>query len=477
MSALDRLFRLNPNSILGDRYRLDRCLGDGSYGFVWKAERLADHAVVAVKIPKAQGSRNRDLKEGEKLVGQPAHDNVVSVYWMGRVPPEKEVFAIEMEFFNSHTLAFLLDNRDERLVSSYGHVLDLFGQILDGVVHLHGLGVCHGDLKPQNILVGGGVAKLTDFGSSLTTEDLYARSRENGGTILYSPPEYAGISANTRRGWDARVAHDVYSLGVLLYQLLTGRLPHDTLAQVVRHSPFPSPREISTSIAPGLEAVALRALARNPEKRWGSVGELRTAFVRARAEQLAHQTQRPTVVVPAPTRDWSSEAVRLMDASSWRDAEAVAQAEYQRSRAPHALLFMVRAAVRDERYFRALEILDAAPIDKVGDDSVEAELETLALKALVHTQKVGPALDMVERCISRQGERPGLLLRKASLLGMQARFPEAAEVLVALNKAMPRQPAVLRRLAMVYEQLREFDRARAFRRAVARAEGGGATSR
>ena len=110
-NPLDRLFQLTPQGTLGNRYRLDRCLGDGTYGFVWKAERLDDHELVAVKIPKAQGGKNSDLEEGRALIDTPSHPNVVSVYWMGRVPPEREVFAIEMEYFNSNPLAFLLDSR------------------------------------------------------------------------------------------------------------------------------------------------------------------------------------------------------------------------------------------------------------------------------------------------------------------------------------------------------------------------------
>ncbi len=180
MRGLDRLFQLVPQGTLGNRYRLDRCLGDGTYGFVWKAERLGDHEIVAVKIPKAQGGKNSDLEEGRHLINAPTHENVISVYWMGRVPPEREVFVIEMEYFNSNTLAFLLDGRDERLVASYRHLLELYEQVLDGVCHLHLLDVAHGDIKPQNVLIQGDLVKLTDFGSSLTTQDIYARSRENG---------------------------------------------------------------------------------------------------------------------------------------------------------------------------------------------------------------------------------------------------------------------------------------------------------
>ena len=469
MSVLDQIFRLQPGGTLGSRYRLDRCLGDGSYGFVWKAERLSDHQVVAVKIPKHQGGRNSDLEEGKALVGADPHPGLVAVYWMGRVPPEHELFAIEMEFFNSHTLAFLLDAHDDHMVTSYRTLLDLFDQVMDGVLHLHGLGITHGDIKPQNILVSGDTAKLTDFGSSLTTQDIYLRTRENGGTVLYSPPEFAGLNTRNRDAALA-VSHDVYSLGVLLYQLLTGRLPHDTLAQVVRHSPFPRPGELSGSVVNVLDEVVMRALRRRPEDRWPTVEAMRTAFCAARDAQLAAMPRRAAPVLAERTTDWSSQVMSLMDEQSWRDAEVAARAEFQRSRDAHAFLLMVRAAARDGRYFDALRILDAAPEMLAQDSAVVGDLELLALEALVRTERINDAASMVDRCLARQGDASGLLLRKASLLGLQARFREASDILLDLNRRLPRRQAVLRRLVLVHEQMRELEQAEAFRKVLAKLE-------
>lgn len=471
LDSLSRLFRLMPEATLGNRYRLDRCLGEGTYGFVWKAERLTDHYIVALKVPKAQGDRNSELEEGRILIGRPPHRNVISVHWMGRVPPEREVFVIEMEFFNSHTLAFLLDSRDERLVSTYRHVLALYEQVLDGVCHLHSLGLVHGDIKPQNILVQGDIAKLTDFGSSLITQDLYVRSRENGGTILYSPPEFAGISTRRRKGSaQLAIAHDVYSLGVLLYQLVTGQLPHDTLAQVVRHTPFPRPRELSTSIAPELEAVILRALEREPEHRWRSVVEMRDAFLAARVGQLAHRTDREPPIGTAPVTDWSTKVLDLMKKEAWGPAEAAARAELERSRDPEAFLLMVRSIVRDGRYFEALKAFESYPGFLAEESRVVGDLEELALETYIGTERIRDAERMVERCLVRQGERPGLLLRQASLLGLKADYRPAADLLLRLNRELPRRRTILRRLVIVHEQMRDWSRADAFRRVIEKVE-------
>lgn len=469
MSSITQIFQLAPGGTLGSKYRLDRCLGDGTYGFVWKAERLIDQTVVAVKIPKHQGDSNSHLEEGKVLLNAPPHDNVVQLFWMGRVPPDRDLFAIEMEFFNSHTLAFLLDARDQKLVASYRYLLHIYGQVLDGICHLHALPtqVTHGDIKPQNILVGGDVAKLTDFGSSLTTQDIYARSRENGGTVLYSPPEFAGLTTRRKAG-ELAVAHDVYSLGVLLYQLLTGRLPHDTLAQVVRHTPFPRPSELNSSVVTELDDVVMKALELEPQDRWSTVADLRDAFRRARDGQLAYRAER--LVVPAldRKRDWSSAVLELMDKQAWRDAEAAARTEYQRTSDPHAFLLMIRAAVRDERYFDAIQLLSASPTMMASESAITGDLEQLALEAFIRTERVNDATRMVDRCLARQGDQPGLLLRKASLLGMQAKYHEASEILLALNRALPRRRAVLRRLVLVFDQMRNGEQADAFRAVLAR---------
>ena len=96
---------------------------------------------------------------------------------------------------------------------------------------------------------------------------------------------------------------------------------------------------------------------------------------------------------------------------------------------------------------------------------VLGDLENLALEVYLCTEKIHEAAAMVERCTARQGERPGLLLRKASVLGLMARYQEACEILLELNRALPHRPAILRRLVTVYEQLREEEKAEAFRRA------------
>jgi len=465
-----KLFIPRPDMRLGDRYQLTECLGEGSYGWVWRGERLEDGATVALKIPKAQASKKSDLEEGKWLLDKPAHPNVIQVFWMGRVPPQHEWFVIEMEYFPSTTLAQLLEQDDPAFTTSYERLFGLYSQVLDGVEHLHGLGLCHGDIKPQNVLVAEESLKLTDFGSSFLPDDLYAKTRENGGTILYSAPEIVG-SAFRGRGGDQRFSADIYSLGVLLYHLVTSRLPHDTLSQVARHTPFPRPSEVNSTVCPMTEDFILRCLAALPEDRWPSVAEMRRQFERVRRNQLDFQPVRAISPKVLAGEDWSSHAVRLMGDGRYKEAERIAGQQYEASRDAHAFLCMVSAACKDERFFDCLNAIDQHPEMLADGSPIRRDLRYLALKCYLETRQIALAEKMTDQCLAEDGESASLLLQRASILGLQARYEEACSVLLRLNREFPQRPQVLKRLVLVFEQLRDPGKAAAFLKAYRRVVG------
>ncbi|GEP02264.1 serine/threonine-protein kinase [Methylobacterium oxalidis] len=453
---------------LGGRYELIECLGDGSYGWVWRAQRLTDGAIVAVKIPKAQGKRNEELAEGSPLIEQLPHPCVVDVYWMGRVPPEREWYVIEMEYFPSITLAQLLDKGEEGFVASYDKLLGVFEQVLEGCAHLHRLGMSHGDIKPQNILVSADRAKLTDFGSSVLPEDMYARTRENGGTILYSAPESVGatmLSKNRTSGFLC----DVYSLGVLLYHLVTARLPHDTLSQVARHVPFPRAREVNSSVSQPLDDYIDRCLKLAPEERWPNIDAMLDAFRAVRRAQLQFTPTRMLAIPQALREDWSTQAVRLVEAGDYRDAELVARAEFESTRDAQAFLLMVQASYQEGRYFDCIRDLEARPDVVDSPTSTGAELRRLALSTYLEVGQVDRARVFVARCLAETPDAPDLLLKHASILALDAKYEDAAEQLMDLNRRIPGKPAILRRLVAVFEQLRDTGKAAAFLRAYQKA--------
>lgn len=456
---------------LGNKYVLIDCLGDGTHGWVWRSQRLADDQIVAVKIPKNISSPDRSLAEGKELIGIDPHPNVIQIYDMGRVPPEKEWYAIEMEYFPSESLAQKLERRSHHFGNTYDRLFKIYSQVLEAVDYLARLAnpISHGDIKPHNILIGqGDHVKLTDFGSSALPEEIYVRTRENGGTVLYSAPEFCDC-VSRKGSFEELLAGDIYSLGVLLYQLTTGRLPHDTQAQVLRHDTFAKPREINSTICPALEAVMLRCLQRAPSDRFASVDELKEAFNRAVVLQNQQAKVVHLAVVASPSRDWSSEVVEALEKTEYQKAAAIANTEFRRSKDPSALLQELNALYRAERWFdfeKVVTGLDESFLEL--DGAAGAHIRELVIKVFMKLRK----LDIAKSVLSiaqRLGDQSfDLSMCQASIEAMQTRYAEARSQLEALNRAYPMNSRVLKRLVLVCEQERDYDAAAGYLRAALR---------
>jgi serine/threonine-protein kinase len=293
---------------------------------------------------------------------------------------------------------------------------------------------------------------------------MYARTRENGGTILYSAPEIVGTTKRGRSR-EALFAADIYSLGVLLYHLITSRLPHDTLSQVARHTPFARPREINTSVCPALEEVTLRCLAVDPQYRYGSVEELITAAEQARRAQLDYVPERTISAMREPTIDWSSDFVRLLDESQYAKAENIARTEFELTGDLHAFLMMISAASKHGRFFDCKRDFQSHPEALQQPSMVRRDLRDLALKCFLETRDIDSASALLDEIVADEGENPNILLQKASILGLQAKYEESSQILLQLNRDFPGRPAILKRLITVFEQLRGIGKASAFLKA------------
>lgn len=456
---------------LGNKYVLNECLGDGTHGWVWRSQRLSDDEVVAVKIPKNISSPDRSLAEGQELIGLDAHPNVIQIYDMGRVPPEKEWYAIEMEYFPSESLAQKLERRTHHFGNTYDRLFNIYSQVLEAVGYLASLEnpISHGDIKPHNILIGqGDHVKLTDFGSSALPEEIYVRTRENGGTVLYSAPEFCDC-VSRKGSFEQLLAGDIYSLGVLLYQLTTGKLPHDTQAQVLRHDTFAKPREINSTICTALEGVMLQCLLREPSDRFSSIKDLKEAFNQAVTQQnkQVHVLHQATVAQPA--RDWSSDVVEALEKTEYQKAAALANTEFRRSKDPSALLQELNALYRGERWFdfeKSVLGLDESYLNIEG--SVGAHIRELTVKVFMKLRKLEQAQKLLTTAKQLGDSSFELSMCEASIEAMQTRYPEAKSQLEALNRAYPMNSMVLRRLVLVCEQERNYDAAAGYLRAALR---------
>jgi len=451
---------------LGDRYLLLEQLGDGTHGWVWRAQRLDDNQIVAVKIPKDCSASDDSLKEGYDLVDVQPHKNVVQIYWMGRIPPEREWYGIEMEYFPSRSLAQLLEDQAAGFAKTYKQIFDIYGQILQGVKYLADLEtpVSHGDLKPHNILVSDGLVKITDFGSSALPEEIYARSRQNGGTILYAAPEFSDCSE--RRGsFLELVRGDMYSLGVLMYQLVTGRTPHDTPSAVYRYVPFAKPSELNKSVSPYLESFILKALSVNPVDRWGNIDEMMKGLEKAMYAQLNFETVTGVNRVYEQEKDWSTKVIAYATDKKYLEAAHVAGAEFDSSKDYHALLSQLRALYRAERYFDCVAIINSEESCLTLVDSIGVDFRLLALNVFLKVRDIHYAEKIIQLIIGRNEMTPSVKIKYASILGLQSKYSEAIDILTVLNKEFPRKAVILRRIALAYEQNKQPKKAMSYLKA------------
>ena len=263
-------FQPREDICIGEKYRLKKFIHTGSFGSVWKAENLISGEIVALKIPLNQEKADHTLSEGKHLIGV-KHPNLITLHWMGRIDG---LFVIEMELYEGNRLSDIMYSKGFKEPKTFEEIKGIAIQIIEGIEFIHSKKISHGDIKPNNILLKDNRVKLTDFGTSKFIEDIYVDTPYTLGTWAYIAPEVAGTHKRYLNS-------DIYSLGVLIYQLLTGRTPHQTSLQVINNYYYPSPKELNQTITEDLNKVITKCLERNPEDRYGSVTQLKNEFIKA----------------------------------------------------------------------------------------------------------------------------------------------------------------------------------------------------
>lgn len=254
--------------ILGGRYEVTELIGVGGMAVVYKAYDRLEDRIVALKILKEEFLANSDyirrFKNESKAIAMLSHPNIVGVY---DVDYGERLQYIVMEYVEGITLNEYIEQVKQVTVPDALHFVT---EILRALQHAHDRGIIHRDIKPHNIIIlKDGSIKVTDFGiASLNKNEKKDTAKNTIGSVHYFSPEQA-------KGQQTDERSDIYSVGVVLYEMLTGRLPFQgensvSVAMMQVNSEPERPSKFSSGINLGLEQIILKAMKKDPEKRYQS---------------------------------------------------------------------------------------------------------------------------------------------------------------------------------------------------------------
>ncbi|MBR2828762.1 MAG: Stk1 family PASTA domain-containing Ser/Thr kinase [Bacilli bacterium] len=280
---------------INDRYEVIRSIGEGGMANVYLGHDTILDRNVAIKVLRG------DLSTDEKFVrrfqrealsaSSLAHPNIVEMYDVGE---DDGTYYIVMEYVEGKTLKQLLKKRGTLTLSE---AIDIMSQLTDGMAHAHDSYIIHRDLKPQNIMIkDDGQIKITDFGIAMALNATQlTQTNSVMGSVHYLPPEQAS-------GKGCTIKSDIYSMGIIFYELLTGTLPFrgDNAVEIaLKHmrDPIPSVREENPNIPQSIENIIRKAAAKNPKNRYDSARsmheDLLTALDESRMNEEVYQYKYP----------------------------------------------------------------------------------------------------------------------------------------------------------------------------------------
>lgn len=258
--------------LIDNRYKIIKSIGEGGMANVYLAWDTILEREVAVKVLRGDLSDDekfiRRFKREANSASSLKHPNIVEIYDVGE---DNGKYFIVMEYVNGKTLKSLIKKRGALNINE---AIDIMLQLTSGIACAHDSYIIHRDIKPQNVMIlEDGRVKITDFGiaMALNSNEL-TQTNSVMGSVHYLPPEQASGSGST-------IKSDIYSLGILMFELLTGKVPFkgDNAVEIaIKHmkDPIPSVREFNSSIPQSVENIVLRACAKNPKNRYSSASEM-----------------------------------------------------------------------------------------------------------------------------------------------------------------------------------------------------------
>lgn len=370
---------------LDGRYEIHELIGVGGMANVYRCTDTIDDREVAIKILKDEYLNNeefiRRFKNESKAIAMLSHQNIVKVY---DVSFGDMIQYIVMEYIDGITLKEYIDQQG---IIEWKDTIHLTIQVLRALQHAHECGIVHRDIKPQNImLLQDGTIKVTDFGIARFSDKSTRTMTEQAiGSVHYIAPEQAKGDAT-----DGKT--DIYSVGVMLYEMLTGKLPFDgdsavTIALMQLQSTPKRPREVNPGIPIGLEQITMRAMQKLPADRYKSAAEMLSDIERFRLNPSIVFDYGKNVVDNQPTRFVNSlketkpseiknsDRTRVVDipnASDQRDDDKFADEEYakEHSSAYYAIKGILIAAVAVCAVFFALAFFRGCSVSQSKDVDV-----------------------------------------------------------------------------------------------------------
>jgi serine/threonine-protein kinase len=405
--------QLAQDTVVAGRYRLLGRLGSGGMAVVWCAEDSMLNRRVALKFLHPRFAQDEQFVERFRREASAAaglqHPNVVGVFDRGTFDG---THYIAMEYVEGASLKELIERG-----LSVGEAVEIVRQVLAGVRYAHERGIVHRDLKPQNVLVDSeGRARVTDFGIARAGASEITQTGSVLGTAQYLSPEQA-------QGLPVTAASDIYSVGVMLYETLTGRVPFDADSPVtvalkqVSERPRP-PSELNPAVSRALDGVVMRALAKDPANRFASAEEFSQALDAAEAD--------PSGAAMGDTASYA--AVAAAAGTEPPPSEAPSEERRYWSRRRVAILAMILLAVAAVAAWALTR--DGSPPQVL----VPTVIDTPEDEATVILESAGFEVSVVTT--PRPDTPPGQVVEQDPIAGSEA--PEGSTVEIAVSAGLGR---------------------------------------
>lgn len=408
---------------INGRYEILKILGEGGMANVYLAEDTILGRKVAVKVLRG------DLATDDKFVrrfqrealaaSSLSHPNIVEMYDVGEDDGD---FYIVMEYVEGRNLKQLIKKRGALTIPE---VIDIMLQLTDGLAHAHDSYIIHRDIKPQNILIlDNGLVKITDFGIAMALNSTQmTQTNSVMGSVHYLPPEQASGKGST-------IKSDIYSLGILMYELLTGKLPfkgENAVEIALKHmkDPLPSLHRELDNVPQSIENIIIRATAKNPKNRYNNAREMHDDLKTALDEERINE---PRYIYKYLEHDLDDTKVMpVVKEESKKDENAIATPITGDDYKPNKKIFyilggiLVALALLVFAFFILIPALTKVPDVKVPDvsnmsvQSAESKLKKLGFEVAIDVKQVDSD-EIEEGKIVKTSPSAGRMIKKGTTI-------------------------------------------------------------